>query len=380
MIHRLPEPSFWPARTARNFYVDESGNSGDLVKTGKAFDFGQQPVFTLVGAGIDDVDSLAVELDRLRAHHRIHTREIKSTALKNKPGFIFDLVAYLSEQRCPIFAEVVEKRFFICTTMVNHFVIPPVAGEFDRRTDVMGMKNEVAEYLHALMPAAVMHAYVKACLEPSTASTRLAFEALIAWLESRMPGDTNAGFVHQFVIDSFAEFKDGAAQQPDVQSFLPVPDLSKSAKPYWILPNLSSFTNLYARINLFRERQLGAVRIIHDEQLQYDHVLEQGKRASEEYAELGLSWPVQHADYGFKERAELTFWPSNSSVGIQAADVLAGFVMRYVQSVIAQANVPSSGAIKTFHSLLLLAEPERGTGFNFVVSRRDFARLGLMQT
>lgn len=381
MIRRLPEPPFWPARSARNFYVDESGNSGDLVKAGKAFDFGQQPVFALVAVGIDDVDSLTVELHRLRAHHRIKTLEIKSTALKSKPGFVFDLVAYLNQQRCPIFVEVVDKRFFICATMVNHFVIPPVAGDFDRRPDVMRMKNEVAEYLHALMPAAVMQSYVQACVEPSIASTRFAFKALIGWLESRMPGDANAGFVHQFAIDSFVDFEDGAAApETDVRAFLPVPDLSKAAKPYWILPNLSSFTNLYARINLFRERLVGGVRIIHDEQLQYDHILDHGKRASEDYAERGLIWPVQHADYGFKERAELTFLPSSASVGIQAADVLAGFVMRYVQNIIGQAIVPSSGAIKTFRSLLFLAEPERGTGFNFVVTRRDFARLGLVQT
>jgi hypothetical protein len=33
--------------------------------------------------------------------------------------------------------EVVDKHFFICATMVNHFVIPPVADEFERRPDVI---------------------------------------------------------------------------------------------------------------------------------------------------------------------------------------------------------------------------------------------------
>ena len=368
------------ANLATTFYVDESGNSGDLVNAGRAFDFGQQPVFTLAGIGVDDDTSLAAELERLRVQHRVRSREIKSSTVKDKPAFVIDLVAFLRRQGCPIFLEVVDKRFFICVTMVNHFVIPPVADEFDRRRDVIQMKSDVADYLHALMPISVMHSYVDACAQPSIASTRFAFKALLHWLESRIPSDENARFVHQFAIDSFADFEEGAkASQPDAQAFLPVPDLSKAAKPYWMLPNLSSFTNLYARINLFRGREMSGVRIIHDEQLQYDHILRESKQASESFADLGLTWPLQHADYSFIQRGELTFSESNVSAGIQVADVLAGFVMRYVQSIIAQASMPAPEAIKAFGLLLLLAEPERGTGVNFVLGRRDFNRLGLLQ-
>jgi hypothetical protein len=41
------------------FYLNESSNSGDLVKAGTAFDFGQQPVFVLVGVGVADGDCRA---------------------------------------------------------------------------------------------------------------------------------------------------------------------------------------------------------------------------------------------------------------------------------------------------------------------------------
>jgi hypothetical protein len=368
------------ASPATTFYVDESGNSGDLVNAGRSFDFGQQPVFTLAGIGVDNDSSLAAELERLRVQHRVRSREIKSSAVKDKPAFVVDLVAHLQQRGYPIFLEVVDKRFFICATMVNHFVIPPVADEFDRRRDVIQMKSDVVDYLHTVMPTSVMHTYIDACAEPTMASTRRAFEALSHWLESRIPSDENARFVHQFAIDSFADFEEGAkASQPNAQAFLPAPDLSKGAKPYWMLPNLSSFTNLYARINLFRGREMSGVRIIHDEQLQYDHILHQGKQASESFSDLGLTWPLQHADYRFMERGELTFSASNLSAGIQAADVLAGFVMRYVQSIIAQATRPPPEEIKAFGLLLLLAEPERGTGLNFVLGRRDFDRLGLLQ-
>ncbi|MCA1394554.1 DUF3800 domain-containing protein [Bradyrhizobium sp. IC3123] len=337
------------ASSARNFYIDESGNSGDLVKGGDALDFGQQPVFVLAGLGVDDSEGLASALERLRLRHRIKTPELKSSTLKNKPGFVADLIAYLEEGRCPVFIEVVEKRFFICTTMVNHFVIPPVAGEFDRRADVIRMKNAVAEYLHALMPLNVIRAYIDACTAPSVLLTRRAFVELLGWLQSRMPDDSNAEFVHEIVADSFADFEtDAKSLEPDRRAFLPVPDLSKAGKPYWLLPNLSSFTNLYARINLFRGKEMDGVQIIHDEQLQYDHVLDDGKRACEEFAERGLTWPLPHADYGFTQGAHLTFASSNASAGIQTADVIAGFVMRYVQSINTNAKMPSRNPLEPF--------------------------------
>ena len=85
----------WSAQPTSNFYLDESGNSGDLVKAGRAFDFGQQPVFAVVGVGIDDEDALAIALPQIRTRHRIRSREIKSSALKNKLGVVVELIAHL---------------------------------------------------------------------------------------------------------------------------------------------------------------------------------------------------------------------------------------------------------------------------------------------
>ncbi|WP_316206137.1 DUF3800 domain-containing protein [Bradyrhizobium sp. SZCCHNR3058] len=83
------------------FYLDESGNSGDLVKAGNAFDFGQQPVFVLVGVGLAEADAVAAELERLRARYRVNSPEFKSSVLKDKPGFVADLATYLGERRSP---------------------------------------------------------------------------------------------------------------------------------------------------------------------------------------------------------------------------------------------------------------------------------------
>lgn len=54
-----------------NFYLDESGNTGDLCKVGAHPSFGGQRIFTLTCIGIDDLTALGEEVDRLKALHRL---------------------------------------------------------------------------------------------------------------------------------------------------------------------------------------------------------------------------------------------------------------------------------------------------------------------
>jgi hypothetical protein len=39
---------------AIKYCIDESGYSGDLIKSGKAFDFDGQPIVSLASIGVDD--------------------------------------------------------------------------------------------------------------------------------------------------------------------------------------------------------------------------------------------------------------------------------------------------------------------------------------
>ncbi|MGO7182504.1 DUF3800 domain-containing protein [Rhizobium brockwellii] len=349
------------------FFLDESGNTGDLVKAGANLAFGDQSIFVLVAVGIDDEAALAAELSRLRAVHRIQGSELKSKRLVGKPGVAADIAKYLQHRRLPVFVEVVDKRFFICATMVNHFVIPPVSQEFDGRRDVMEMKNNVAEYLHALAPLPVLQSYISACSAPSVSATRSAFAEMVGWLGSIAASDGNAQFILKFVRDTLDEFEQ-AARSPDseVNLYLPDPDLSKASNPFWMLPNLSSLTNIYGRINLFRRREMAGVRLVHDEQHQFGHILESGKKAIEDLALAGRDWSVRNADYRVIERAEMQFLRSEQSVGIQAADVLAGFIMRFVQQV-QSSEIPAREFTEAYRAFADFTDPRRGTGINYVL-------------
>ncbi len=359
------------------FFLDESGNTGDLVKAGANLGFGDQSIFVLVAVGIDNEAALAAEFSRLRTIHRIHGSELKSKRLVGKPGVAADIAKYLQHRRLPVFVEVVDKRFFICATMVNHFVIPPVSQEFDGRRDVMEMKNHVAEYLHALAPLPVLQSYINACSAPSISATRTAFVEMAGWLDGRAATDGNAEFILKFVRDTIDEFEQGA-RSPDgeVNLYLPDPDLSKASNPFWMLPNLSSLTNIYGRINLFRQRKMADVTLVHDEQLQFGHILQSGKKTMEELAQAGKDWSIRNADYRVLERAEMRFLRSEESVGIQAADVLAGFIMRFVQQV-QGSEVPAREFTEAYRAFADFTNPGRGTGINYVLPTRMVNLLNL---
>jgi hypothetical protein len=101
------------------YYRDESGNTGDLVRTGDRIDFGSQPIFVLVCLGLLEETSLEREVQRLRSVHKIQGAELKSTNLRNKPGFVSDLATYLRHNQVPLFIEVVEKRYCLCIICSN---------------------------------------------------------------------------------------------------------------------------------------------------------------------------------------------------------------------------------------------------------------------
>lgn len=71
----------------RDFYLDETGSSGDLVSSGAAFEFARQPVFLLACMVDDDEAGLAEDVS-VRARHRLQGGELKSAALKNKPTVV----------------------------------------------------------------------------------------------------------------------------------------------------------------------------------------------------------------------------------------------------------------------------------------------------
>ncbi len=358
------------------YYLDESGNSGDLARPGLRFDFGQQQVFTLACLGVPDTNALGAELNRLKSTHRVQAVELKSSSVRDKPGLVAELADYVDRMRLPLMIEVVDKRFMMAANMVNTLVVPPV-GPCDLTPEAQWMSNVMAEYIHAGAPSMVFEAFVTACDAPSGTSVAGAFTALLGWLQSLPRNDVAYG-IERFAADSFGDFQQMGPERPETQRrFLPVPDFGKRGQSVWMLPNLSSLTNIYARLNRLHKRRIGSLTLFHDEQAHFDDILREAKRTAEGLA-AGSAPPLRFADFHFEEEAQLVFTGSHASPGIQAADVLAGFLMRYVKDVLYGEIPPSEEARAAFQRILELSEPADGRGVNFVLRTSDVINLGVM--
>jgi hypothetical protein len=311
------------------YYIDESGHSGDLVaSTGENFDFDGQPYFTLAAVGVADLRRLEGEVSSLRGKHRIAPGELKSKSLQSKSAFIADLLNLLISEKCQLFVEIVDKRYFLCTQIVN-IILLHAAPVFGSAEAVWEWQNSAADWLYDRISEHVLNRFVETCSAPSDHTLMSALGSLVLIAARHLPEEEEdfGDLMQDLIVDTIKAY--GKLREQNTTAyldFLPVPDDSKSARKIWVLPNFSCLTNLYARINRYHERRLNGIRLVHDHQLQLDEILKSAKRSAETVGD-GAFTP--HSDYNFTETATLEFCGSDRNLGIQCADVLAGTVMRY---------------------------------------------------
>ena len=356
-------------KLTKHYYLDESGSSGDLARPGAAFDFGQQEVFTLASLGVDDPGSLGAEIDRIASRNRVNKPDFKSSDVWTKPAVTGELVDYIAETGLPPMVEVVDKRFMLAANLANTLVMPPL-GKCDTTPDAIVVRNAFAEHIHAEAPLTVFSTFVAACRTPSADGIRAAYAALSEWLRNSTTAAVAEGLANS-VADSAEFFEElGPEKEETWRRVLPLPDDNKRGQPVWMLPNLTSLTNIYARVNLRHRRRIDGITLFHDRQDHFDDILRASKTEAEQLAADGHMFEVPNADYMFEEQAALTFVDS-SSPGVRAADLLAGFVMRYVREVLYGSGNPSPEYTDVYHRLLLLSEPREGLGVNLVLSPGD---------
>jgi hypothetical protein len=311
------------------YYIDESGHSGDLASnTGDNFDFAGQPYFALAGVGVVDLPKLEAAIAALRIRHRIPTGELKSKGLQSKSAFVADLLNLLIHEKCQLFVEVVDKRFFVCIQIVNMILLHTVANS-GSAVETWMLQNRAADWLYKCISEHVLNRFVDACRMPSDHTLMSAFGSLFLVAAAKGPEnhrDFNE-YMEELVLKTIKAYGGMRDANPSAYLlFLPIPDDGKNAQKIWMLPNFSSLTNLYARINLYHRRRLSGITLVHDHQLQLDEILKAAKAQAET---VGSSSFMPNSDYQFNEKAALDFCGSGRCIGIQCADVLAGTVMRY---------------------------------------------------
>jgi hypothetical protein len=358
------------------YYIDESGNTGDLSTVRIDSYFTEQRMFALAALGCTLDQDFNDKFSALKAAHRIQASEIKSKQAYDRPRFIFDLLDLLETRHCPIFIEIVDKHFFVVMNIIERMVVPYV-GECDTQPNALWMKGVMANYMALYAPPELAHAFAACCQSRNHTEIRDLYKRIIRWAQgsSVPPTDVAEGIV-RFARDSLKDFRK-LPKAKAVERALPIPDKNPAGKLLWVLPNLTSFTNIYARINRFARKQVSGLTLFHDEQLQFGDILLHNKKLAEDLIELGLKLPLKTADFEFSQAADLQFLRSHDSVGIQIADVLAGFIARYVQDAVWGGLPMHADKAAIFDRLVTMGDPSLGTGINFVAPDNMIRFLGI---
>jgi len=347
-----------------SYFIDESGHGGDLASA-KALDFANQPVFAIACVGAADEQGLAAELERLRVVHGCGTGELKSSMAK-LPQFVIDLAAYLDAQDCPIFIELVDKRFFTAIHVVNYLLCGVVG--LDRVP--APVRNAVAEFLTDEPADAILLDYIALCRKPSIEAIRAVLQTLWTWLDE---SDEEVARIAQFLTMKARDRANEAGAKID--DFLPLPDRTETDRIVWMLPNLTSLANIYARINLSRPQGVDGIALIHHQQLQYGSILARTKGLMEELARQGDVPAMPFADYDLSGAAALRFATSASDACLQAADLLAGCAMRFARDATVGRRKADPALRDSFFALLGLTDEARGRGVNLVFTYAALDRM-----
>jgi hypothetical protein len=352
-----------------DFYFDESGHSGDLTKTGASFDFLDQPFFVLAAVGLAEASSIANELATLRIAHNVPSGELKSKSLQGKPEFVAAVFEVILKHELPLFIEVVDKKYFVGVNIVAWLLMPPVMG-LPEGPSKHYIQNTLAQLLYEEAPNHVLDSFIEACLAPSEHTLANAFSGLNKFAAGAPKEASNRDFMtglRRSVEHAIVEYDSLRREQDAAFShFLPPPDVNPRGKNVWMLPNLTSFTNIYARINMFRRRQMSGVRLVHDEQLEVGEILRIGKASVEQMRDSEFRPFTPNADYVLDGGATLHFEASHDRLGIQIADVIAGAVMRYYRARLRAPHEIHPAIDRAAHSVLRRNNVSTGWGLNLV--------------
>lgn len=325
----------------KKFYIDESGNTGGLVVTEKDDNFSSQEYFTLACIGFNDssLPDLEYFIKELKLKYNIQSPELKFSKMKGifgkKIGFILELLKYI-EESCNILIEVVDKKYFLSTTIVNCLVNSPYfQPERDQNTNRL-IHLELTQWVYDHVTKEFLIKFTNISRNPSEEGLIELFDDLVALArETKDPLSDAVCLGIEKSIDGFNLLKSNKKQvnRDAYTYFLPLPDTNKRGQLIGVLPYISSFYNLHARLNHLFKRDLSEVSIIHDNQSHFDEILKYyHSSAVENTNETSVTFDT--ADFIFLNSSSLQFQDDKGSIGLQVADLFAGLLNKAIPHLI----------------------------------------------
>lgn len=296
---------------AMNIYIDECGNTGDITVEG----VNQQPFFVLSGVHIDtDLQAELLEIENCyRRGKRLQQQEIKSSnTYSSQVDFTEEIINKLLEKEAPIWCEIMDKKYYVVANLINFTILQIwTVNKLDESHKYF--LNIAADYLESEFSIDELNPYLLACKYPTRENLRYFLNYFKGVLQVRTQCEVRDGFL--LAARKLVEEINDPNDSFNEDQYFPIPDYTKKGKRLIMLPYVQGFSNLLARINGWvKVKNIERIKLIHDEQKQFDEILGDYK----EFCESGLKpeWMNKKidspADFEFKQIFPLSFCPGSA--------------------------------------------------------------------
>lgn len=350
----------------KDLYLDESGNSGDLISRKNGLGFAGQPVFSLAAVDISKIEDLGERINSLKTKFGVQAAELKSSDLyKKKPKFMLEVFSILVDSKSPFFVEVVDKRFYIATSIANYQIFPPyfTGDESDGRIQVARVISANAMALD--MPDEYFERFFEVCHEPNEEKLLKSMTGVRDFFSGHLEYSENTKNIDISIVGYLEEKQESGVEA--VLRFVPIPDDGKRGNRILLLPHVTSLTNIIARVNLANQGSIEGVKFFHDKQDHFDEALVNIKELMAIINPVDNSPPTPNSNFHVKTSADLSFTDSKKTLGVQIADLFAGFFSRYYEDFFKDESKVGTIYHEIYNKITDGFDQEKSVGVNWVV-------------
>ena len=353
-----------------DYFFDESGSTGDLINQKFDLNFFTQPIFAHVGIGIDEKLDIEKVLNKFKDKHGITDVELKSQDVYfKKPELMRDIVEFVVNEGLPFFCEVVDKKYTVATSIVTHLIVPPMQDEKDGKNQYI--RNILSDFLALNAPDECFKSFFKLCMTPTEVNLIATMEELKKFFNKSHEKLQDENLTVKMIdetLDDYYIAKEIKGEHEALKNFTPIPDLDSNNNTIALLPHVHCFYNFLARLNKYHLRNWEDVTLYHDTQNEFAKTL-QFCIDNIKSSDLENMPPVPNADFNITDDIKLKFSDSKESAAIQIADIIAGFLNRYINGLLYKRVEMPMIYHHTFNPLLVnnrLPHPSP-LGVNFVL-------------
>lgn len=384
-------------------YVDESGNTGESLVYKNKFFFGAQPYFCLVGVILPiEKKRIETELLSLCKKFNIHMQELKANRIiKKKPKFFEDYFDILDKLDIPVFIEFMDKKYYVIANMINSLIFPcnEFPPEINGDYKMFRARRILANKLHKIISKNSYEKFSTLCLNENETNFNNAINSIVIDIIRSRDSDLASVLMH--LKKTHESISDIYACEPKKNHlkhhYRPLPDQG-TKRDLYLMPHVSSVFNIVPRFQHYAESiSAKSISIIHDEQSHYDDTLKNTLKEVYEHTDkkgteilkrmseaILFSKNIDGYEQGFdrpnvsydipKKSIAISFQISKQELGIQMADLVAGFMTQTWMYFQKNRKLPSY-AVKPYQHIFRMWEQEASIGCNFVVPDRHYDRV-----